>query len=64
MPVMIPVDAPIPATEGTLLDQEPPGVMSISVAVKPVQTFEIPIMEAGNGFMVITLVEMQPVPVV
>ena len=59
LPVTTPDDEPIVAFV-LLLDQEPPSVELPSVLDKPTQTFSVPVIDAGNGLTVITLVALQP----
>lgn len=48
-------------TARLLLDQVPPEVVSDRVVVKPVQTSNVPLIGAGIGFTVTTIVAMHPV---
>jgi hypothetical protein len=41
--------------------QVPPVEISLSVVVSPAQTTDVPVMDAGAGFTVTTLVAVQPV---
>ena len=61
MPVTNPEVAPIVATDGLLLVQEPPDVASAKVAVEPIQYTAVePPIAAGNGFTVNGLMSVQP----
>lgn len=56
---------PVPATMVAMpvlpLSHVPPGVASVSVVVSPGHTLSVPLMAAGKGFTVTTVVVMQPV---
>lgn len=56
----MPLD-PIEPTEGLLLIQVPPGVMSDNVVVKPVHTDKVPLIGEGIGSTVTTAVSKHPV---
>lgn len=60
-PFTVPVAEPTVATAVLLLLQVPPGVASDKVAVDPIQTDEIPLIEPGNGFTVRIAAALQPV---
>ena len=60
MPDTVPVAAPIVASVVLLLLQVPPAVASLSVAVSPAQIAAMPLIAAGSGFIVTTVVEIQP----
>ena len=62
-PVTIPVDMPIVATAGLLLDHIPPVVASVCTTVDPTHTVDDPLMEAGAGLTEINACAL-PVPVV
>jgi hypothetical protein len=55
-PVMIPLDEPIVATPVLLLVQLPPAVVLLSVTEELTQIVESPVIGAGFGFIVTTLV--------
>ena len=59
-PVITPVNEPIPAMDGALLVQVPPGEAFASVAVAPRQMLYAPVMGAGSGFTVIGALAVQP----
>ena len=65
VPAVTPVTTPEPettvATEVLLLVHVPDGVASLSVVVNPEHTAKVPVIFAGNGLTVITLVLIQPV---
>lgn len=61
IPVTIPVVAPTLALELVVL-HVPPEVGSVSVIVDPSHTTENPPMDDGNGFTLIGVVTVQPVP--
>lgn len=60
MPVAIPVD-PIVAIVLSLLTQAPPLVASVKDIDRPVHTLVLPIILAGTGFIVTSVVARQPV---
>jgi hypothetical protein len=49
-------------TFALLLLQVPPLVALLRLVVRPIHTNVVPVIEAGNGFTVTTVVAMQPVP--
>ena len=51
-PVTTPVEVPIVATAGVVLDQTPPGVALLSVPGVPTQITPLPVMSAGAGVAV------------
>jgi hypothetical protein len=51
----------IVATDGSRLDHAPPGVPLVSGVQKPIHVRGNPVIEAGNGFTVTTIVVRQPV---
>jgi hypothetical protein len=59
-PETIPVVAPTVATGSVLLDQATPGVADARVVVAPTQTDNEPVIAAGKGNTVTTVVVMQP----
>lgn len=61
IPVTTPVVASTVASDVLLLLQLPPAVASVSVAVKPAQTFDVPPMLAGE-LTLTTAVAIQPAP--
>ena len=61
-PEAIPELLPMPAIPGLLLAQEPPGEVSLNVAVDPWHTNDGPLMAAGVGLTVTDLVTEQPAP--
>jgi hypothetical protein len=64
VPASTPVAMPLGLTVATLpvlLAHVPPAVASASVVVRPAHTVIVPVMVAGNGLTVITVVVMQPV---
>ena len=64
-PAATPVTTPVPlltvANDVLLLLQVPSGVASLSAVVKPAHTLVVPVIAAGSGFTVTTLVMIQPV---
>ena len=58
-PVMIPLAEPIVATTVLLLVQLPPAVVLLSVTVDPTQIVVKPVIGAGFGFIVTTLVPVE-----
>ncbi len=60
----MPVPAPTVATPGLLLVHAPPPLASFSVVLAPTQTPVVPVIAAGNGLTVSTLVAKQPEPTV
>ena len=54
-PVATPVVEIIVATVVVPLDQVPPEVRSVSAVVNPAQTERAPLIAAGNGFTVTTM---------
>ena len=58
-PVMIPLAEPIVATPVLLLVQLPPAVVLLSVTDELTQMVESPVIGAGFGFMVTTLVPVE-----
>ena len=65
LPVLTPVTTPPPevtvATAGVLELQVPPVEASDNVVVRPIHTFMVPVIAAGNGLTVITSMLEQPV---
>ena len=62
VPAVNPDTSPEPETNATvvlLLVQFPPIEASVRFVVKPVQTFGVPVMDAGDGFTVMTKVAAQ-----
>ena len=59
-PVTIPDPEPTVAL-ALLLLHVPVPVASLSVVVRPTQTFMVPVIAAGNGLIVTTVVLIQPV---
>jgi len=55
MPVTVP-DVPIVATPVAELLHVPPDVTSLKVVLKPWHTAVVPVITAGKGFMVATVV--------
>jgi hypothetical protein len=53
LPITVPDDEPIEATEGALLLQVPPVIPSDSVMVKPGHTSVVPLMGVGDALTVI-----------
>jgi hypothetical protein len=62
LPVTIPVEEPIVATDGALLTHVPPGVRSLSVAVDDWQADNGPLITAGKLLTVKVAVDEQPAP--
>jgi len=60
IPVAIPESPPIVATEGLPLLHTPPGVASDSATVIPPHTVELPVIAAGTGLTVSSIVAVQP----
>lgn len=64
MPAANPVTTPPPsvtlAIAGVLLAQVPDGVVCDKVVILPIHTSAVPVMAAGAGVTVTTLVEVQP----
>jgi hypothetical protein len=60
----MPVDEPIVATAGAVLDHVPPEGVVASVADAPTHTGVEPVIVAGCGFTVIVVVVEQPEPTV
>ena len=67
MTLLVPADTlvtrpevPIVETAVLLLNHVPPAVASLSVAVSPAQIAAMPLIAAGSGFIVTTVVEIQP----
>ena len=58
-PVTIPVDEPTVAIPVALLLHVPPVVASVKAVVSPEHTFIVPVIDAGNGFMVTIAVVIQ-----
>jgi AmiR/NasT family two-component response regulator len=56
MPVTTPVEEPATATEGLLLDQEPPVEVVVINMEEPTQTVDAPEIAAGEAFTVILFV--------
>ena len=64
VPAVTPVTTPEPEPTvalALLLLQVPVPVASLSVVVRPTQTFMVPVIEAGSGLMVTKVVLIQPV---
>ena len=61
MPEIIPADGPALAIPGAPELQVPPAVISESVVVALTHTYVAPVIDAGNGLMVIVTVLIQPV---
>jgi hypothetical protein len=59
-PETMPVEAPIPAIEGALLDQVPPEVALVSGVVRPKQTLDAPEIAEGNALTVTLVTDKQP----
>ena len=59
-PVTTPVDEPIVAVPVLLLLQVPPAVASAKVMVEPMFTVAVPVIAAGEAFIVIESVFVQP----
>ena len=60
-PVTIPVVEPMVAIPGNAELHEPPVEPSLKVVVAPAQTFATPVIADGNGLMVTTAIDLQPV---
>ena len=60
----MPEDTPTVATEVLLLIHVPPAVASLNVVDDPIHTDVVPVMAAGSGLTVTTLVTKQPTPTV
>ena len=60
-PVTTPVEGLTVAIVEVLLVHVPLPVASLNVVVKPTQTVSVPVIDAGNGLTVTTLVAIQPV---
>ena len=58
----MPVAEPIVAIPGLPLVQNPPGVASLNVVVKPTQTDKVPVIGAGNGVTVTVVKARQLMP--
>lgn len=61
----MPVTMPAPDTEAIVPLPEvhaPPAAVLLSVAERPMQTDDAPLMGAGSGLTVITVATVQPVP--
>ncbi len=61
-PVTVPLKEPIVPTPVLPLTHVPPGVTSVTFAVKPIQTEVAPPIAAADWFTVSTVVWRQPVP--
>lgn len=65
IPVTMPDDEPMVATDVVPLSQVPPVLTENSVIVAPTQTADAPVMGSGNGLITITalpvMVRVQPV---
>jgi hypothetical protein len=59
LPKTTPVVEPTEATDALLLLHVPPEVASLKDTVEPSQTLDGPVMDAGNGLIVITAVDTQ-----
>ena len=60
-PVATPVLETIVAIPVLLLDHDPPVVLSVSPVVSPMQTARLPLIDAGNGLTVTTMLRVHPV---
>ena len=60
IPVTIPVADPTEPCAGALLDQVPPVEELLKVVVEPIQTLFVPVIDAGNGFIVTVAVASAP----
>ena len=61
IPVTTPVALPTSAIVGSLLAHVPPVTKSLNIVVEPSHTFGLPVIAAGNGFTLTTIVAAQPV---
>ena len=58
----IPVDDPIAATDGVLLDHAPPVVPSAITDEVPVQAVALPVIDTGDAVTVIVFITVHPEP--
>ncbi len=61
MPEIIPVADPIVATVVVPLIHEPPALPSANVTAEPAHTFNVPVITAGSGLIVVMVVAEHPV---
>ena len=59
IPVITPLAEPIVAF-ALFKDHVPPVIASLKVVVEPTQTLVVPVIDDGNGLIVIVVVDLQP----